>query len=564
MSSKHRSLLTRSLLASGWIALVGLPIAGCFDAAGDCSRNPNLPCFGSVGSSEGTSGEGASGAGTPSGGGGQGGQGASTSSGATSCDPTSPDFVSAVGCDGVFVVPGATGGSGTEASPFGSLGEALAAADVSSGAKTVFVCATGEALDESVVLGSKARLHGALRCDDWSKATSKTAWTAPTGEIPLRVEGADGASVTGFRIESRDAQGTDLQGNGNSSVAVLVLEGSVVTLSSCELVAGLGSAGAAGTDGPNGPAPGFDSLPDVFTGTNGAGCSSMGNPASSKNYFCPSPDPAGTISLGGSGGEGAPPTVAAQSGASGIPDLGAGAPGAGEPSSGSWSCAANGNGQDGELGGVGSDGGKGAGLGVLTNDGMFLGSRGQDGGWGGVGQGGGGAGGRRNVTGQICDLASERGPGGAGGGVGGCGGAPGLGGGAGGSSLALVSIGAVVTLEATKLTARAGGTGGEGGTGQPGGTGGPGGTAASGDIANVKGCKGGGGGDGGPGGGGGGGRGGHSVAIAYRGAMPVADASTTFQHAVSGAEGGLGGGFDNAGDAGIAVDTQNFDTPGFD
>jgi hypothetical protein len=519
-----------SLLAPAALAAVG-----CFDAAGDCARNPNLPCYGSGGDS--------GAGGTTS----SGGAGGSSSSVSAPCDPTDPGFASAEQCAGVFVRPGATGGDGSPSAPFGSIGEVLGAGPTE---VTIFVCNAENGLDERATFLGATRLVGGLDCSDWSRSTSRTPWTATSGGTPLRFESPSGALVAGFEVTAQDAIGTDPEGNGANSVAIAVSGPGTITLFDSAFSAGRGADGANGSALP-GSAPGAELYPSDFAGTSGLGCGAS-NGGSQRIYMCPD----GSVTIGGGGGAGTLSSVNSQPGIAGSPDLGMGQAGVGDTGSG-WSCQSQGFGRPGANGPAGADGVPGEGLGTLSGAGEYVGARGGDGEPGQIGQGGGGAGGRRGAS-PVC-TTSTTGPGGGGGGAGGCGGAMGGGGGAGGASFALVSVGATVTLEGVELRASEGGRGGDGGLGQLGGGGGAPGAGGAGNGPSYNGCTGGLGGSGGNGGGGGGGRGGPSVAVAYTGAAPSLDDGSTTAVGAAAASGGDGGSPGNPGLPGLLTASQKFD-----
>lgn len=446
---------------------------------------------------------------------------------------------------GVFVLPGATEGTGTQSSPFGSLGEALARAP--SGGR-VYVCATGQPLDEAVVLDKPVRLHGGVTCADWTRAETSSGWTAPADELPLVVTpDATGATIQAFRIESRDAVDVDAgTGQGSSSIAAWI-DGAEVTLRDVDIVAGIGAAGRDAED-VMGKAIGREDDPMLFNGNGAMGCGVAANGASPKVFECPD----GASTEGARGGSGAPNFGIG--GGTGLTDWMDGEPngsgGNGDANMLGWACFPdNGHGQQGHDGPIGAFGSAGSTAALLTASRGYVGDPGGDGEVGKPGQGGGGGGGRRGNTQNGCAL-NDAGPGGGGGGAGGCGGEPGQGGGAGGASIALVVQNADIVLVGVTLSASRGGNGGRGATGQEGGLGGFGGGGGG-----LNACFGGGGGEGGDGGPGGGGAAGASIGVAHVGADPAISDDVIIVPA-DGAVGGLGGdenASDNAGANGVVA-----------
>ena len=477
---------------------------------------------------------------TPTGGGGAGGATTSTGGGNVGgstttgipdeCDPELlADDASIAATCGLFVEPGAAGGDGSQASPFGNLSAAIAAAASS---ESIYVCATGTPLTQAATLDKRANLIGAVECGTWKKAADKTVWTAASGDVPLRVEAsASGATLQGFAITSADATGFDAATlQGHSSIAVVV-DGAAMSMRSTSIVAGAGARGGDGED-VAGQAAGRQSDAMMFDGNGGGACGVAAG--LDKVATC-----SGQMSVGGGGGLGGLGSGA--SGFSGSPDPVLGEPngteGAGEPSSGAWSCSGNsGNGEFGHDGPTGGAGLGGMASGTLDATSLYAGRPGDGGQLGTLGQGGGGGGGRKGNGANGC-MPAVAGPSGGSGGAGGCGGSAGGGGGAGGASIALVLLDANVTFDSVTLEAASGGVGGDGGAGQLGGNGGNGGNGGG------NACSGGAGGSGGDGGPGGGGAGGPSLGVAYTGAAPTIDdgAITTASTSATGGQGGPGG-----------------------
>ncbi len=430
---------------------------------------------------------------------------------------------------------------GTQAKPFKTIGAALMKADVA----RVYACA--ESFSEAVTISTAVDLYGGLACKGWAYlgATKKTTLTAPADAVPLTLSGD--AKIEDFAITAADAKM-----DGGSSIAVIV-DQAVASFARCDLVAGTGKAGLAGTT-PTDPVWPPDSSNIAIKGNDGAAAcaSTMKNDGGfpKENDLCSSMM-GGPI--GGSGGNGfvasgsngdLQPIATAQTALGGQGETGAG-----------WDCSV-GQGAVGVNGAVGSsgDGATGASsLGVLDKSG-YTGAPGQPGGLALPGQGGGGGGGAKGKP--LCAGAS-----GGGGGVGGCGGGGGLGGKAGGASIAVVSLGAMLSFEKVTIKAGVGGDGGNGGDGQGGGVGGKGGTGGNGNAtapATLKACDGGAGGQGGTGGKGGGGRGGHAIGIAYTGAAMPSTKGATFTKGTPG-KGGTGAvDLLHDGDPGVQANVQAF------
>lgn len=465
----------------------------------------------------------------------------STSSGGGPCNPKALPAGASIGAQcGLFVVPGATGGDGSQAKPYGKLADALVG---NTGGEPIYVCATGAPIVESIELVAAERIHGALTCGDWKTASTKTVWTAPPNEVPLTLEHTVNATVRGFVIEAPAGSGFDpntLQ--GGSSIAIIA-DGAGGLLEDIDIVT---NAGAKGGDGMSsvGAAPGRDDLPAAFDGNVGGGCDATGGLAKVFN-MCP----LGNSTQGGKGGNGG--SLTGSNGSAGSPNLGAGepdgSPGFGDDGNAAWTCVDDGGaGDDGHAGSDGSPGDGGAGLGTVDDDGWNA-PMADGGGNGQNAQGGGGGGGRA----KLADACATAGASGGSGGAGGCGGAGGGAGGAGGASIGLITIDALVTLSNVTVTVGAGGDGGDGGDGQLGGAGGFG--ANGGGSA----CRGGDGGEGGDGGGGGGGIGGPSYGIASVGTAPAFDIAKVMI-ASTPSNGGAGGVSGFPGDPGDAAAFQAF------
>jgi hypothetical protein len=437
-----------------------------------------------------------------------------------------------------------TNGKGSKEAPYQTLATALSKAD----GKPIYAC--GEPFTEAVTLSAGVALFGSLACTNgWMyDASTKTALTAAPDAIPLTAtSAASGAEVHDFTITAADAIK-----DGGSSIAVAV-DQAAVSFSRCDLVAGNGKAGLAGTT-PMDPVGPMDPTDAGIKGNEGkAACvdpsQSLGG-AQKENMLCPA---ASGGPIGGSGGVGSvasgsngdvfPVNAQTALGGDGQPNL--------DPMS-LWSCVSgNGGGTAGVNGGSGTLGpsAKDTDLGTLDKSG-YTGVAGKAGGPGFPGQGGGGGGGAKGKT--ACAGAS-----GGGGGAGGCGGKGGTGGDPGGASIGIISLGATLTFDRVSIKLGVGGSGGDGRDGQAGGSGGNGGNGGTGSGTSDA-CNGGKGGQGGFGGKGGGGRGGHAIGIAYTGMSMPSTESVTFTKGTSGA-GGKGADAMLGGAAeGVQADMQAF------
>ncbi len=411
---------------------------------------------------------------------------------------------------GVFVVSGGTG-TGTQASPLGSIASAMALAH-SSGKGRVFVCAQGTYTTE-LSIGSNAT--GVAVSGGFSACPASGAWTYTAGKKSVVAPSAPGLalSVSGASVAFFDMEFDAMDGvnPGDSSIAGFIASAPSASFTRSVLKAGVGQTGAnasaiAGyTSASTSGAPG--------TATNGGGPVSV---------VCAN----GGTSAGGPGGQ---PFASGSSGLAGTPAITpvnpALATGAGGDAT-LGNCNAGSAGAYGSYGAGGASGAGAAANGSVTPSGWSP-SAGAAGGNGGVGQGGGG--------GASLDATG----GGGGGGAGGCGGTGGAGGGPGGSSIALlVYNSATVSVTSSSLTSGTAGNGGNGATGQVGQLAGNAGAAPS----TVE-CNGGAGGAGGSGGGGGGGAGGVSAAIGWAGTTAPTTAGSTLSTPIGfPAAGGLAGG----------------------
>ncbi|WP_434042351.1 MULTISPECIES: PGRS family protein [Sorangium] len=473
----------------------------------------------------------------------------------TGCVPNEADGAVDDTC-GVFVAAsGNDGSAGTKAEPVKTLAEALRRAGETD--SDVYACA--EPFAESVEVPAGIALFGGLDCADgwtWIGAQTKTTVAPEAEAIPLTLARGEGTT----RVEDIEARAPDAQAKGGSSIAVLA-DGATAELARCALVAGNAGDGADGDDAPS------DAPERAPAGSNGVdACSDldeMDGPDATLPGGAQVVNACGEErSIGGGGGDGNTDNgTGGDSGQTGVK----GQAGAGEPLSSmsdSWSCGVapgdpnNGGGNAGDNGTPGTPGTGASGLGALSASG-YTGVSGGDGTPGKPGQGGGGGGGAKGgpvCTGGVPGAGASGGSGGAGG----CGGLAGRGGAPGGASIALASVDASVTLIDCALSAGRGGNGGKGGDLQPGGLGGIGGTGGTGVGGTKAACDGGKGGQGGNGGPGGGGLGGPSLAIAFRGAPVVQQGQTSLTPGAPGT-GGPGGSnnlTENAGQDGLAADTQ--------
>ena len=428
---------------------------------------------------------------------------------------------------GVFASPsGTAAGTGTLALPFRSLQQAIDAAGTG-GTRVVYACAATFA--EAVHVPSGISIYGGLDCaNGWLWKDSARTILAPvaadkgttTSEIGLKLDAGDGDTV----LEDVDVHAPDATRPGVSSVAVLIAD-TKADLSRCDLVAGDGADGGAGTHPMDDPAL------DGIDGSAGfAICS-----AAAVNPGATGPVKAcGNLSTaGGDGGSGGPPSgsdLEGGAGAAGVPiedtEPSAGIGGDGQSVA---SCVAGTQGAP----GVEGDEGKG-GSGVVSLSSNGIASHAGVAGLAGVpGQGGGGGGGAKGKSGIQCTGSAVQDRAGASGGAGGTGGCGGLGGGggqAGGSSVALVSLGKqAVTLASVTLRLGKAGAGGPGAEGQSGGNRGKGASGGDGFGGTSAACSGGDGGQGGNGGPGGGGQGGSVIGIAYSQSAPAGLAPISFK-----------------------------------
>jgi hypothetical protein len=454
---------------------------------------------------------------------------------------------------------GTDGNAGIQIAPAQTLKQAIKQA-TEEGTNRVYACAEEFPQEETLQMPAGVTIFGGLNCANgwgWIGAEKKSTIVGAADVVAVKMVAGDGTT----RLEDVVVQAADGVTPGALSIAVLASAASV-EIKRSELIAGNGADGSDGAPGAEPANPG-DPVPPAQAGMSGSpgqnACTELGAGATvlggaAVQSVCDG----GETSVGGKGGDG---TV--MQGMNGEPGLTGmfGAPGVGEPESGTWSCGGNepnGSGDIGEDGTPGEPGLGAADLGTLDPDLGIVGANGTPGTAGKPGQGGGGGGGAKGLLNCGGGQAGGGASGGSGG-SGGCGGKPGQGGMAGGSSIALVSVDASVIVIDTTLRVGTGGRGGKGGDLQPGGSGGQPGLGGNGFSGSNPACSGGMGGKGGNGGPGGGGRGGHALALAYKGSRPLDTGLLTF--AGTAGEGGLSGNENvamNPGEAGIAATEQEF------
>ncbi|MBK8936898.1 MAG: hypothetical protein IPM79_04420 [Polyangiaceae bacterium] len=352
--------------------VVRLLTAGLFAAVGSGCGDDSCPDDYGCTPADGGGGQGNGGGGP--GGGGEGGEGGGISA---DCAPTEGVAVGA-SC-GVFVQAGATGGDGSQASPYGSLVEAL---QNEPSAARVYVCG-GDTFEGSVEVAGGTSLFGGFACEGWTYSAE--------GPRPLILGDADvpAMRITGTgssRVMSLDLEAPSAEAAGASSLGLLVSE-ATVELEAVAITAGDGAAGAA-------PPAQVEQLARAQGGMTGAVAGTVPVNAMGGANTC------GLVALsGGFGGAGGPlPSGPAGNGQAGdFPDPGGGGLGGTGQGGGALSCAVGVGLGGGELGGSGVDGNPGAGatsLGFADADG-FTAADGEPGEAGTYGHSGGGGGGSR-------------------------------------------------------------------------------------------------------------------------------------------------------------------------
>jgi len=201
--------IVRSMIGLGVIG--AMPAVGCFDWADDCELSLTCPL-------EPTSSSGTGGGGTSPG-----------------CIPSENDQPIDDDC-GVFVSSSKgddTGGKGTKAAPYKTLATAVSKAND----KPIYACA--EALTGSVMLSTGATIYGGLDCTKGWAYIGATTKSMLTGDVDapalMLASNASGTTIEDFMIQAANATKP-----GSSSIAVLV-DGAMVSLTRCDLVAGDGA-----------------------------------------------------------------------------------------------------------------------------------------------------------------------------------------------------------------------------------------------------------------------------------------------------------------------------------
>ncbi len=443
-------------------------------------------------------------------------------------------FVSAKGDD---TAPGV----GSKLKPYKTLTAAVAAAAAAKA--RVYACA--ETFTETVTVTAGVGIYGGLDCaKQWAYTEgARSTLTTVADAVPLTLsDTASGVELFDFKVQAVPALLA-----GGSSIAVIANQ-VTASLTRCDLVAGKGKDGLAGTMSTGSwPSP---TSPAVRGNDGRAACPALGSSQlggeAKDNMLCPS---ANGGPIGGDGGNGG--ITLGGNGAVSPANAQTALGGTGQAASDPMMNCVTGSGQPGAPGMSGGNGEGAIGTSAMGQLGLsgYVGVAGKDGVDGKPGQGGGGGGGARGKT--MCAGAS-----GGGGGTGGCGGQGGTGGTAGGASIALVSLGATLSFATVTVTLGAGGAGGDGGDGQFGGAGGIGGLAGLGN-GTASACRGGDGGQGGVGGKGGGGRGGHALGIAASGGKAPVTKGVTFLQKGTAGSGGKGGPL-QGGDPGVQTEVMAF------
>lgn len=426
----------------------------------------------------------------------------------------------------LYVAPeGAAGSPGTREAPFGSIQEAIDAADALGDGTDVYV-AMGT-YSEPLTLATDVGVYGGF---------DPVTWDFDPTSRPVVEGGAVavvGSAISGVRMSWMHIVAADAEGVGASSIGLL-LDGALDAVLRGNIV----EAGAA-TDGR--------------TGTNGAPRAGRGGRGGNGGSHGSCSDATGG-STGGVGGE-----AGWNGGRGGAGGKGEGSDGsngngsslAGSGGAGKGTGDGSATGGKGETGPIGSAGGAGASFGSVVGSG-YQPANGGGGGNGSSGGGGGGGGGGNNTV--LFPVAC--GGGGGGGGEGGIGGPGGGGGTGGGASIAILLVGtSTVTVSDSEMRTTEGGAGGIGGVGGSGQRGGAGGSGGSGDGDDrSSGGSGGEGGRGGVGGPGGGGGGGPSIGIVV-GPSVTLDATSGNSYDLGPAgPGGISGGTGNSGNPGLQTE----------
>jgi uncharacterized protein YjbI with pentapeptide repeats len=425
-----------------------------------------------------------------------------------------------------------------------------------------FALASTLALNTSSV-PKGAHLYGGCLPVSQADPSYRTVLNAPPGGLPVvSVENVGGIVMENFKLLGSIATGTQAA----AAMTLTVIGSNGLTLINGELVGGTGATGATGGNGN--PGTGGGNASGQTAGTNASCANTQGGTGAGQmgcdNHYTYCTSVCGADSCwGGTGGPGQTNNWAS-GGQWGNP--------------GGYMCPPitpnNGNG-----GGVGSNGGCGSGGPALTDiTGSFTGATWTasvaPGGARGLDGGGGGGGGSGGYACGNCLLYPWQYPGntGGGGGAGGCGGDPGGGGQQGGGSFAIVAVSSNVILNQTRVISGRSGDGGSGGTAGAGGRygAGAGGGGESGyGYHGGQGGPGNNGGGGGGGGGGAGGNGGPSIGVALVAGSTVGGTGLVYYQGNSGAVGGVGDGATGAacanggnpgqpGALGLVSDTQSY------
>ena len=295
---------------------------------GECPNNGGNGATGG----DGTGGEG---------GGGTGGDGGGGGSPPAECEPSEGEPIGAA-C-GVFVKAGGTG-TGTQASPFGSVTQAVAELG---NASRIYICG-GESFSGSIAIDGDVSITGGLDCATWGYKDTNAKPEIEGVDVPaVSITGAGSGMLLSLRITSPDAVAA-----GASSVAVWI-ETASTTVRSCELSAGKGAVGIAGAPQAKVATPATANGKSGELGCDGTTTTNLGG------------DPGDNMCLlenvqGGLGGNG---TNGTNGGGAddGVPLSASGQGGAGEIGGGSPMACGN--------GGQGSQGAAGTpGPGALTSD----------------------------------------------------------------------------------------------------------------------------------------------------------------------------------------------------
>ncbi len=465
------------------------------------------------------------------------------------CDGIDGHAARAIFVDGLA---GVDTNPGTRALPKRTLGAGIAAA----AAQGFAVYVSEGTYFEAVTMMTGVSLYGGYDATaSWSRSMSNVTIISSPSTIGVTMNGLGSPlELQLFTVRSANASGAEANGDGRSSIGVLVTDSPAgLTVRGCTIQPGSGSSGASSGTSPDGPpgARGGDAIGTGASSVVGLGGASMcGAPGGN----------GGAPARGGSGGTQGDPGTTAPGGAPGTPGGAGGTYPGSNQNGGVGTTPANGF-----PGGPGANGGAGAAFGTFTAAGVYVPAPGTAGAAGQTGGGGGGAGGgsgmKRNSGSLGCSNIHDLWGGyGGGGGGGGCGGTGGVGGRGAGGSFGIVGLASPLTVASTTISTASGGTGGVGGGGGRGGTGGqPGGSGANPECESggcPSGCGGVGGvgawgGRGGNAGGGGGGGGGPSVCVVYRGTAPTTSSLNCMPG--SGGGGGLGGQGDGSTAAGGAT-----------